>query len=44
MAAVDTNILVRLLVVDDRAQFEAAQAAISFGPVWIAKTVLLETA
>ncbi len=44
MTAVDTNILVRLLVVDDRTQFEAAQAAIAVGPVWIAKTVLLETA
>jgi len=44
MNAVDTNILVRLLVVDDRAQFEAAQTAIAVGPVWIAKTVLIETA
>ena len=44
MTAVDTNVLVRFLVSDDRAQFEAAQAAFAVGPVWIAKTVLLETA
>jgi predicted nucleic-acid-binding protein len=44
MTAVDTNVLVRFLIADDRAQFEAAQAAFAVGPVWVAKTVLLETA
>lgn len=44
MTAVDTNLLVRFLVADDPAQFEAVQAALAVGPVWIAKTVLLETA
>lgn len=44
MHAVDTNIVVRLLVADDLPQFEAAQATFAVGPIWIAKTVLLETA
>ena len=43
MRAVDTNLLVRLLTADDARQFAAAKAVFG-GSVWIAKTVLLETA
>ena len=43
MIAVDTNVLVRLLTGDDRAQSGAAQALFATERVWIAKTVLLET-
>jgi predicted nucleic-acid-binding protein len=43
MVAVDTNVVVRLLTADDPKQHAAAQAVFSNGPVWIAKTVLLET-
>ncbi len=43
MKAVDTNILVRLLTADDARQSAAAQAVFR-ERVWIAKTVLLETA
>src|SRR5258708_38365695 len=43
MTAVDTNVLVRLLTQDDRRQAAAARALFGSGPVWIAKTVLLET-
>jgi len=42
--AVDTNILVRLLVGDDPAQRSIAVALFSSGDIWISKTVLLETA
>ena len=44
MVAVDTNVLVRTLTGDDRKQSEAARALFAAGPIWIAKTVLLETA
>lgn len=44
MIAVDTNVVVRLLTGDDPKQAEAARSLFSEGPVWIAKTVLLETA
>jgi predicted nucleic-acid-binding protein len=44
MTAVDTNVLVRLLTEDDREQAAAARALFAAGPIWIAKTVLLETA
>jgi predicted nucleic-acid-binding protein len=44
MTAVDTNILVRLLTGDDVRQTAAAQSLFAAGPIWIAKTVLLETA
>jgi len=44
MIAVDTNVLVRLLVGDDPKQSAAARSIFKTGPVWIAKTVLLETA
>ena len=43
MIAVDTNLLVRLLSGDDAKQAVSARAVFSSGPIWIAKTVLLET-
>ncbi|MGO9241498.1 MAG: type II toxin-antitoxin system VapC family toxin [Bryobacteraceae bacterium] len=43
MIAVDTNVLVRLLTGDDPRQAAAARSLVASGPVWIAKTVLLET-
>lgn len=41
--AIDTNVLVRLLVGDDPAQARRALALLEAGPVWIPRTVLLET-
>ncbi|MCX6623061.1 MAG: type II toxin-antitoxin system VapC family toxin [Acidobacteria bacterium] len=43
MAAVDTNVVVRLLTGDDPRQAAAAKSLFGAGPVWISKTVLLET-
>jgi predicted nucleic-acid-binding protein len=43
MTAVDTNILIRLLTGDDPKQESATRSLFAAGPVWIAKTVLLET-
>ena len=43
MTAVDTNALVRLLTGDDPRQEAAARSLFASGPIWIAKTVLLET-
>jgi predicted nucleic-acid-binding protein len=44
MIAVDTNVLVRLLTGDEPRQATAARALFTAAePVWIAKTVLLET-
>ena len=44
MIAADTNVLVRLLTGDEPRQEAAAQALLAGGePIWIAKTVLLET-
>lgn len=43
MTAVDTNVLIRLLTKDDAKQAEAARSLFAAGPIWIAKTVLLET-
>src|SRR5229473_3361894 len=43
MIAVDTNVLVRLLTEDDLKQAAAARSLFAAGPIWIAKTVLLET-
>ena len=43
MTAVDTNVLVRLLTGDDPKQAAAARGLFAAGPIWIAKTVLLET-
>jgi predicted nucleic-acid-binding protein len=44
MVAVDTNVVVRLLTGDDPTQAAVARAIFATGPVWIPKTVLLETA
>jgi predicted nucleic-acid-binding protein len=44
VTAVDTNVLVRLFTEDDPKQAAAAKSLFSAGPIWIAKTVLLETA
>src|ERR1017187_6252272 len=43
MIAVDTNVLVRLLTGDDPMQEAAARSLFASEPIWIAKTVLLET-
>ena len=43
MTAVDTNVVVRLLTGDEPRQAAAARALFAGGPIWIAKTVLLET-
>ena len=43
MTAVDTNALVRLLTGDEPRQEAAARSLFASGPIWIAKTVLLET-
>ena len=42
MVAVDTNVLVRLVTNDNAAQAARAAAIFSAGPVFIAKSVLLE--
>lgn len=44
MIAVDTNILVRLMTADDADQAAAARSLFSSEAIWIAKSVLLETA
>jgi len=44
MTAVDTNVVVRLLTGDDPKQAAAARSLFRSQPIWIAKTVLLETA
>src|ERR1035437_3892937 len=43
MIAVDTNVVVWLLTEDDPTQTAAARSLFAAGPIWIAKTVLLET-
>jgi predicted nucleic-acid-binding protein len=43
MTAVDTNVLVRLLTGDDPRQAASAKSLLASEPVWVAKTVLLET-
>lgn len=43
MRAIDTNVLVRYLVADEARQATAARRAIDGGPVWVSRTVLLET-
>jgi predicted nucleic acid-binding protein len=43
MTAVDTNVLVRLLIDDDPGQVAAARALFAAESIWIANTVLLET-
>jgi predicted nucleic-acid-binding protein len=44
MIAVDTNVVVRLLTDDDARQAAAARRVFAAEDIWIAKTVLLETA
>src|SRR3984957_13611493 len=43
MIAVDTDVLVRLLTGDEPKQAAAARSLFASDPIWIAKTVLLET-
>jgi predicted nucleic-acid-binding protein len=43
LIAIDTNVLVRLLVDDDAAQGAKARALFEKEEIWIGKTVLLET-
>ena len=43
MIAIDTNVVVRVLTADDPAQVAAAREAMRDGPVFLGKTVLLET-
>jgi predicted nucleic-acid-binding protein len=43
MVAVDTNILIRLLTGDDPQQAASVRSLFDRSPIWIAKTVLLET-
>jgi predicted nucleic-acid-binding protein len=43
MTAVDTNVVVRLLTGDHAKQSAAAKSLLAAEPIWIAKTVLLET-
>ena len=43
MIAIDTNVLVRLLIVDDSSQSDAARALVEQNRVLILRTVLLET-
>jgi predicted nucleic-acid-binding protein len=40
--AVDTNVLVRYLVADDATQFRHARRVMESGPIFVAKSVLLE--
>jgi predicted nucleic-acid-binding protein len=44
MTAVDTNVLIRLLTGDNTPQQAMARELFDSGPIWISKTVLLETA
>lgn len=43
MPAVDTNVLVRLLTMDDPDQTERAEALLRRGPLWVSTVVLVET-
>ena len=43
MNALDTNVLVRLIVRDDPIQLARAVALLRVGPCWVPSTVLLET-
>ncbi len=43
MIALDTNVLVRVVTADDPAQLEIALKVFRSSPLWISKTVLLET-
>ena len=43
MIAVDTNVVVRYLTRDDHQQAARAASLIQTSPIWVSKTVLLET-
>ena len=43
MIALDTNVLVRVVTADDPEQLEIALRVFRSSPLWISKTVLLET-
>jgi predicted nucleic-acid-binding protein len=43
MIAVDTNVLVRFFTVDEPAQAARAARLVRRSPIWVSKTVLLET-
>lgn len=43
MIALDTNVIVRLVVADDPAQLEVARRVFASDSLWLCKTVLLET-
>lgn len=42
MLAVDTNVVVRYLIKDDASQYARAVTLLEGGPIWLAKTVVLE--
>src|SRR5579863_1693087 len=44
MIAIDTNVVVRILTADDPGQLEAARRALRSRPLFLSKSVLLETA
>jgi predicted nucleic-acid-binding protein len=43
MAAIDTNVVVRLLTADDPEQTRNAEALLARGPLWVSTIVLVET-
>ena len=43
MIALDTNVIVRLVMADDPEQFKIARRVFQSGDLWITKTVVLET-
>lgn len=43
MIALDTNVLVRVVTADEPRQLKAAIAVMESGPLWVSKTVFLET-
>ena len=43
MLSVDTNVFVRLIVEDDARQVAVARSLLASGPIWVSRTVLLET-
>ena len=43
MLAIDTNIVVRLIMGDDPGQAALVRALVAAGSVWVSRTVLLET-
>ena len=43
MIAVDTNVILRLAMLDDQAQVERGRKLLAQDEIWVAKTVLLET-